>query len=110
MTWQNLSDRMLRTCLKTFSDADDVAPILYKRGAATVSLSKAVWDANYLAIDPNTGASITSTNPMIGVALADLPEGKSLGGDTVERKGIVYRVINTQPDSEGHAKLILQKL
>lgn len=83
--------------------------ITYTRGATSVPISKAVFDDNYQAVDPNTGAIITSTNPMLGIRLADLPGGEAQSGDTVTRKGITYRVIEQQPDSEGHARLILHR-
>lgn len=108
MTWNNLADRMLRMCLKTFADPE--IPITYRRGAVSVSLSEAVFDANYIAVDPETGAQITSVNPMIGVRLADLPDGEARQGDEVIRGGFLYRVVDKQPDSEGHAKLILHKV
>lgn len=107
MAWNDLSDRMLRTTLKTFSDA---SPITYTRGATAVPISEAVFDENFQSVDPDTGAPITSTNPMLGVRLADLPGGKAQKGDKVTRNSIEYRVIEQQPDSEGHAKLILAKL
>lgn len=105
MAWDNLSDRMLRTTLSVFGSA-----ITYTRGATSVPISKAVFDENYQAVDPDTGAIITSASPMLGVRLADLPGGQAQNGDTVTRKGITYRVIEQQPDSEGHSKLILHKL
>lgn len=102
MAWGNLSDRMLRTALNVFGD-----PVTYTRGATTVQISKAVFDANFLAVDPDTGATVQSTGPMIGVRLAELPGGKAEKGDKVVRNGVTYRVIESQPDSEGHARLIL---
>lgn len=107
MAWKNLSDRMLRTTLKTFNDADNA--ITYTRGGVSVPLSQAIYDDNYQSVDPDTGAPITSTNPMLGVRLADLPDGKAMKGDQIVRNGITYRVLEQQPDSEGHAKLILAK-
>lgn len=104
MTWAIQSDRMLRTCLAAFGEQ-----VQYKRGAAVTIISKAVFDANYQAVDPNTGAIITSTNPMIGVRLADLPGGATQDGDEIIRKGVTYRVIEQQDDSEGHARLILHR-
>lgn len=95
---------MLRTTLNVFGEA-----ITYTRGATSVPVRKAVFDANYQGVDPNTGAVITSTNPMLGVRLADLPGGEAREGDTVTRNGVTYRVIEQQKDSEGHARLILHR-
>ncbi len=104
MTWQNLSDRMLRTALSVFGET-----VMYTRGTTAVPISKAVFDKNYVTVDPNTGAQIMSTNPMIGVRVADLPNGEAREGDLVTVRGVEYRVIDKQPDSEGHIKLILQR-
>lgn len=105
MAWGNLSDRMLRTTLGVFGEA-----ITYTRGATSVPISKAVFDANYQTVDPNTGAAIISDTPMIGVRLADLPGGEWQEGDTVIVRGVTYRAVEPQKDSEGHAKIILHRL
>lgn len=102
---------MLATTLKTFSDPATV--IQYTRGAVSVPLVNAVYDGNSLSVDPNTGVSIMTKNPMIGVALADLPGGESRNGDvvTVTIGGVVsaYKVKEHQPDSEGHCRILLSK-
>lgn len=102
---------MLSTTLKTFSDPEKL--VQYTRGAVTVALDKAVFDANYVAVDPETGASVISKNPTIGAALADLPEGEARNGDivTITEGGVdrVWKVADYQPDSEGHVRLILRK-
>lgn len=95
----------MRTTLSVFGVA-----ITYKRGATSVPISKAVFDENYQTVDPNTGAAILSDNPMIGVRLADLPGGEWQEGDTVVVRGVTYRCIEPQKDSEGHAKIILHRL
>lgn len=107
MNWKNLADRMTRTALRTFSD--DAAQVIYVRGGIQTPISDAVFDENYQSVDPDTGAPIISDNPMLGVMRSDLPGGAWEEGDTVIIKGVTYRVIEPQKDSEGHAKLILHR-
>ncbi len=97
-------DAMLRTTLNAFG-----VSATYTRDGLTVSIRKAVFDKNYIAVDPDTGATITSENPMLGVRLEELPDGKARSGDTVVVEGVTYRVVDQQKDSEGHAKLILKR-
>lgn len=102
---------MLLTTLKTFSDPAIL--IQYSRGAVSVPLVNAVYDSNSLSVDPNTGVAITTKNPMIGVALVDLPGGESRNGDvvTVTQNGVAtaFKVKDHQPDSEGHCRILLSK-
>lgn len=105
MAWGNLSDRMLRTTLNVFGE-----PVTYVRGATSVLIRKAVFDANFQTVDPDTGAPIISDSPMIGVRLSDLPGGEWQEEDRVIVRGVTYRAIEPQKDSEGHAKIILHRL
>lgn len=104
MTWADLSDRMIRTAIAVMGE-----PVTYTRGASSVTV-KAVWDRNYIEVDPNTGVAMQSANPMIGVRLADLPGGDATQGDRVTRSGVEYEVVEVRPDSIGHAKLVLQRV
>lgn len=107
MTWAKASASMLNTTLTVFGERCEV---LYIRGPDQVPLSKAVFDENFQSVDPNTGAAIISDTPMIGVALADLPGGVWREGDVVKIRGLYYRAVEPQKDSEGHAKIILHRL
>lgn len=111
MNWKNLADRMTRTALRTFSDnAGDTPSVIYVRGGAQTPLRDAVFDENYQSVDPDTGAPIISDSPMIGVMRSDLPGGEWMEDDTVIIRGVMYRTIESQKDSEGHAKIILHRL
>lgn len=108
MNWQTLSNRMLATALRTFSDKSIV--IQYARGAEVVALEEAVYDSNSISVDPNSGVAVTSKNPMLGVALSALPGGEARNGDTVTINGVAFRVKDHQPDSEGHCRILLNKV
>lgn len=110
MNWKRLADRMTRTTLRTFSDNPGGVPsVIYVRNGISTPLPDSVFDENYQSVDPDTGAAIISDNPMIGVALSDLPGGEWEEGDTVIVKGVTYRAVEPQKDSEGHAKIILHR-
>lgn len=101
---------MTRTTLRTFSDnPGDIPSVIYVRGGVQTPLRDAVFDENYQSIDPDTGAAIISDSPMIGVMRSDLPGGQWQEGDTVIVGGVTYRAIESQKDSEGHAKIILHR-
>ncbi len=102
---------MLRTCLKVFG-----LQVSYVRAGVSVPLSKVVFDDNFVAIDPQTGAEVQSSGPMIGVRYSELPAGGAMSGDQVVVTGArdatrngTYRVISNQRDSEGRANLVLHK-
>jgi hypothetical protein len=95
---------MLKTALGTFGQQ-----VIYKRGLVSTTIDKAVFDKNYQAVDPSTGAIITSDNPMIGIKQTDLPDGVYMVGDEVQVDGVWYRAIQPQIDSEGGIKIILKK-
>lgn len=114
MTWGNLSDRMLRTCLRTFADRTPdgaPAPVVWVRDGVQTPITDFVFDENYQVVETTPdGASISSDKPVIGVARADLPGGEWLEDDTVIVRGITYRCIDSQKDSEGGTKIILHRM
>lgn len=82
-----------------------------------VPLTKVVFDDNFVAVDPQTGAEVQSSDPMIGVRYSELPAGGAKKGDQVVITGApdatrngTYLVISDQRDSEGRANLVLHKV
>ncbi len=102
--WGNMSASALLICMNVFG-----VPVEYGRGSALVQI-KGIFDANYVEVDPDTGAYVMSAGPMLCVRASDLPEGKALKGDLVTVKEVNYRVLEPKPDSEGGIKLILQRV
>lgn len=104
MPWHDQQDAMHKICMDVFG-----TPATYGRGAVSISF-KPVYDNSYVEVDPNTGIAVSTTSPMIGVRLADLKElGEPMRGDVVKIDGRTYQVVDSQPDSEGGADLILQE-
>ena len=102
--WGNMSASALLICMNIFG-----VPVEYGRGSSIVQI-KGIFDANYVEVDPNTGAYVMSAGPMLCVRASDLPDGKALHGDIVTVKDANYRVLEPKPDSEGGIKLILQRV
>ena len=99
-----MSASALLICINVFG-----VPVEYGRGSALVQI-KGIFDANYVEVDPDTGAYVMSAGPMLCVRASDLPEGKALKGDLVTVKEVNYRVLEPKPDSEGGIKVILQRV
>lgn len=101
--FKKLAADMLDTCLKALG-----APVVYTRGSEQFNI-QGIFDKNYIAVDPNTGAAVISATPMLSVNIASLPGKKWLEGDTVTVDGVIYSVIEDQSDSGDGIKLILQR-
>ncbi len=72
-------------------------------------IDKAVFDETYQAVDPDTGAIIQSTDPMLHVKLDDLPSTPG-SGDRVRIGDDTYRIVRYEPDGLGLASLYLHKV
>ena len=93
-------------CIDFFSTKKPVTFI--REGLDEFSL-KGIFDNNYISVDPDSGASIISSQPVIGVREIDIPGGKTTEDDRIRVDGVVYRITDDQPDSAGMRKLYLQR-
>lgn len=79
------------------------------------TIEHAVFDDRFEQVD-QTDAGKTTTGPMVGVNLDDLPEDPEATeyGDTDLRRFVVngdeYRIHQVQRDGQGHAKCLLKKV
>jgi hypothetical protein len=105
MNWKALQDMMHTTTLATFGEGVTYVP----RVGASYSIASAIFDENYLTVDPNTGATIQSNSPILRVRLADLATLPQ-PGDRVMIRGDEYRVNSYEQDSEGGASLPLHRV
>lgn len=69
-----------------------------------------IYDENYAAVDPNTGASIISTKPVLIVREIDIPGGKSEDDDRIVIDEKKYCIEDDQPDSGGMRKFYLSRV
>jgi len=110
MPWPDMADRMLGVAVRTFSqsDPDGETRVQYMpKGASSYPLS-AVFDKAHVSVDPGTGVPISSTNPVLGVRLSDM-QAEPKKGDRVQVSGVIYSVVDSQPDGVAGVMLELHK-
>lgn len=104
MDWAAARDAIIQTGIGVFGEA-----VEYHAQLKLPVAIRAIFDAAYQEVDPDTGVAIGSASPMIEVRVADLPAAPS-PGDRVCARGGMYRVVSCQPDGQGAARLVLHKL
>lgn len=104
MNFFALSDAVLKATTQALG-----VEVVYTPVIGSAQTIQAVWDRDYVQVDPNTGAAVTSTQPRIGVRLADL-DVTPKKGDTVVVAGSSLKVIDVQVDGQGGATLYLHKV
>jgi hypothetical protein len=102
--WQTLTSLVMDQCLSSFGE--DV--IYVSDGGSPVTFT-AIFDNEFQTVDPQTGALVISTQPVIGVKSTDLPDEPSKE-DRVTIRGVEYRIIDHQPDGQAGTRLFLHKL
>ncbi len=103
-----MANRMVGIAVGTFSEPAASVFWLTDGVAPGVALARAVFDTAHIAVDPETGAPVSSVNPVMGVLLSDLPS-KPTNRDFVMARGVLYRVSNVQPDGVAGVTLFLKK-
>lgn len=109
-----MADRMLGVAVRTFSEPQaslDPAGAVYWLTDGVepgVPLPQAVFDTAHVAVDPETGAPVSSVNPFLGVRLSDLPNNPT-SRDRVRARGVTYRIHDVQPDGVAGVTIILKK-
>lgn len=93
-------------CIDVFKTSKSIE---LQRGVEIFPL-EGIYDENYAAIDPNTGASIISTKPVLIVRESDIPNGISEDDDRIVIDGKKYCIEDDQPDSGGMRKLYLTRV
>lgn len=93
-------------CIDAFKTSKVVT---LQRGVETYPL-EVIFDDNYAAVDPNTGASIISTKPVVIVKELDIPNGASEDDDRIVVNGVKYCIDDDQPDSGGMRKFYLLRV
>ena len=110
MPWPDMADRMLGVAVRTFAHSDTAGGSLvtYAPASGSPYPIRAVFDRSHLAVDPSTGAPVSSTNPILGVQLSQLA-AEPRKGDRVIVAGVTWRVHDYQPDGVAGALLELSK-
>jgi len=111
-----MADRMLGVAMRTFN-----APMveLIPSGTGTpIVLAHAVFDTSHIQVDPETGAPVSSNNPVLGVRMSDLQSPPIPGSDIIRVSGLppaiawanaTYKINDAQPDGVAGATLILKR-
>lgn len=102
--WRNLTDRIIKTTRDTFGET-----VTYKPKAGGSYQIKAIFDNEYQLVDPDTQATISTSQPVLGVRLRDL-QAPPKRGDIVVVNGASYQIVENKDDSWGHSQLVLHKL
>jgi len=114
MGWASMAQRMLGVSIRTFSeptaalDPEGAVYWLTDGVAPGVPLAQAVFDTAHVSVDPETGAPVSSQNPILGVRLIDLPN-KPTNRDRVRARGELYQISDVQPDGVAGVTIILRK-
>lgn len=110
-----MAQRMLGVSIRTFSepsasiDPDGAVYWLTDGVAPGIALAQAVFDTAHVSVDPETGAPVSSNNPVLGVRLIDLPN-KPTTRDRVQARGVLYVVSDVQADGVAGVTIILRKV
>ena len=104
MSWLTIPELILGNCLNVFGEAVVYTP----SGLSSVSIT-GIFDNLYEVIDPNTGAIITATQPILGLRNSDLAQ-LPRQDDTLNVRGQDYRVKEVQVDGQGGSKLFLHEI
>lgn len=98
--WDTL---VLGPCVAQFGES-----VTYAYANGTTLTITGVYDEQYAAIDAVDGQAITSTKPVVGVQLSQLPALPQQGDTlTIVRTGDVFAIREVRPDGHGWAKLML---
>jgi len=109
-----MAQRMLGVSIRTFSepsatiDPDGAVYWLTDGVAPGVPLAQAVFDTTHVSVDPETGAPVSSQNPVLGVRLIDLPN-KPTNRDRIRARGELFTISDVQPDGVAGVTIILRK-
>ncbi|VVO19988.1 hypothetical protein PS712_04154 [Pseudomonas fluorescens] len=109
-----MANRMLGVAVRTFSepsatlDPEGAVFWLTDGAAPGVPLAQAVFDTAHVSVDIETGAPVSSQNPILGVRLIDLPN-KPTNRDRVRARGELYQISDVQPDGVAGVTIILRK-
>ncbi|MNJ50486.1 hypothetical protein D3C77_457580 [compost metagenome] len=114
MGWASMAQRMLGVSIRTFSepsasvDPDGAVYWLTDGVEPGVPLAQAVFDSAHVSVDPETGAPVSSSNPILGVRLIDLPN-KPTNRDRIRARGERYVIADVQADGVAGVTIILRK-
>jgi hypothetical protein len=93
-----------------FSTNDFAIVATYNPVSGAAYSVNGIFDAAYKSVDPNSGATVSTTQPVFKMAAADIRSGDPVQGDTITIDGTEYRIRDPQPDGKGIIDLYLTEL
>jgi len=107
MGWPERKALMQGTAVRTYPEE-----VTYQASATDnpVPLT-GIWSDAHIQIDPDTQATVSSTNPILDVILNDLPGQTPTEGARIIRllfPTVVYKLLEHQPDGQGMTRFELQ--
>lgn len=109
--WPALYDRMLQTGIRTFGIPVTFIPLGMTGTPGTPVQISAAWDNATIEAMTSQGASVSSVHPVLTLRIADLPGATApTTKDKFTVNGNNYRVVETRPDGQGAAQIILNKV
>ena len=94
----------------TFFDGDEFALAASYTLAAggAPSTVNGIFDNEFLAVDQASGVALSSQDPRLQCAVADLPGGYG-SGDTLVIEAVTYKARDFEPDGTGLVFIVLEK-
>lgn len=109
-----MAQRMLGVSIRTFSEPtasiDPGGAVYWLTDGVEpgLPLAQAVFDTAHVSVDPETGAPVSTNNPILGVRLIDLPN-EPTNRDRVKARGVLYKIHDVQSDGVAGVTLFLRK-
>lgn len=103
MTWQAAVNRILDASNRVFGES-----VIYTPDGGQPFSITGIFDVAHIEVDPDTGAAVTSAEPVLGLKRDDLA-AEPKPRDSVTVRGIQYRIVDKQPDGQGGINLILKR-
>lgn len=99
----NLHDVMAADIEAVFFNEDDFAePVIWTPTTGLAVITSGIFDEIWEAVDPDTGALISSTQPRVLLMTSYLPaDHKTDEGARLEARSKTFRIVDVQPDGEG---------
>jgi hypothetical protein len=99
-------DLVLDACLHAFPDPVEYQP---HEGDPYILPSPGIFRRSHFEVDPDTGAKVTSEQPVLGVRRGELPATRS-DLDVLIVRGTPYRLRDVQTDGETGARVFLHEV
>ena len=102
MNFANQINGLLGACLNTFGQA-----VIYTDKNLISHNSVGIFSNEYEGVDPDTGFSVVSSIPNLGIRISDWPKTPD-AGEKIEINSNQYQIRHVEEDGEGGAVIIMQ--